>query len=160
MKCSLLIFLLTFFSFVHTAAQYTGTTIEFRKSFWSTGFYQQNEKLSNTRLKEIMSANPAALAELKKARTNQAFSGIFSGVGGFLIGWPIGTAAGGGDPKWAMAGIGAGLIVAAIPFEIAFTKKARSAVKMYNNGSGKSAVLQPHWRAGFTANGMGLRLSF
>lgn len=30
---------------------------------------------------------------------------ILSYAGGFMIGWPIGTAIGGGKPAWALAGI-------------------------------------------------------
>ena len=35
--------------------------------------------------------------------------------GGFLIGWPLGTALAGGDPNWTLAAIGAGCVAIAIP---------------------------------------------
>ncbi|HEY9178263.1 MAG TPA: hypothetical protein VIN07_11250 [Flavipsychrobacter sp.] len=38
--------------------------------------------------------------------------------GGALIGWPLGTAIGGGDPEWYLAGIGVGLVAIAIPLDI------------------------------------------
>lgn len=43
--------------------------------------------------------------------------------GGALIGWPLGTAIGGGDPEWYLAGIGAGLVAIAIPLEIIGKKR-------------------------------------
>lgn len=140
-------------------AQRTGT-IEIKKNFWGTTYRQNNQKLTPAELMETLKTNPAAYTEMKKARTNQTFSSIFSGVGGFMVGWPIGTAAGGGDANWTLAGIGAGLIVAAIPFEIAFSKRARNSINIYNNGSGKSSWHKPQLNLGFTRHGMGMKLSF
>jgi len=160
MKNSLLILLLASFLCRQSNAQTPVNQLEFRKTFWSTGFYQGNDKLSNARLKEIMTVNPAALAELKKARTNQAFSTLFAGVGGALIGIPLGTLAGGGDPVWSLAAIGGGLVIIAIPFETGFTRKARNAINMYNSGAGKTSGLNPQLRVGFTSNGMGISVSF
>ena len=77
-------------------AQRTGT-IEIKKNFWGTTYRQNNQKLTPAELMETLKANPAAYTEMKKARTNQTFASIFSGVGGFMVGWPIGTAAGGGE---------------------------------------------------------------
>lgn len=142
-----------------TNAQQPGT-IEIRKNFWGTTYRQNDQKLSGADLMNKLKENPVALREMKKARTNQAFSTIFSGVGGFMIGWPLGTAAGGGDANWTMAGIGAGLIVAAIPFEIAFSKRARNAINTYNSGLGKSSWRRPQLNLGFTRHGMGMKLSF
>ena len=143
----------------HIQAQRTGT-IEIKKNFWGTTYRQNNQKLTPAELMETLKANPAAYAEMKKARTNQTFSSIFSGVGGFMVGWPIGTAAGGGDANWTLAGIGAGLIVAAIPFEIAFNKRARNSINTYNTGLGKSSWRKPQLNLGFTQHGMGMKLSF
>ncbi len=43
--------------------------------------------------------------------------------GGALVGWTLGTAIGGGDPEWYLAGIGAGLIAIAIPLDIIGKKR-------------------------------------
>jgi hypothetical protein len=141
------------------SAQQPGA-IEIRRSFWGTTYRQNDQKLSAAGLMEKLRENPAAFSEMKKARTNQTFSAIFSGVGGFMVGWPLGTAAGGGDANWTLAGIGAGLIVAAIPFEIAFNKRARNAINTYNSGLGKSSWRKPALNLGFTRHGMGMKLSF
>lgn len=152
-------FLFVSLTFIHVNAQQPGS-IEIRKNFWGTTYRQHDQKLSAAGLMEKLKENPAAFTEMKKARTNQAFSSVFSGIGGFMVGWPIGTAAGGGDPNWTLAGIGAGLIVAAIPFEIAFSKRARNAINTYNSGLGKSSWRKPQLNLGFTRHGMGMKLSF
>ena len=77
-----------------------------------------------------------------------------------MVGWPIGTAAGGGEANWTLAGIGAGLIVAAIPFENAFSKRARNSINIYNSRTGKSSWRKPQLNLGFTRHGMGMKLSF
>ena len=51
-----------------------------------------------------------------------------------MIGWPIGTAIGGGKPNWVLAGIGAGLIVIDIPLVKSAEKKLKKAVDTYNSG--------------------------
>ena len=141
------------------SAQQPGS-IEMRKGFWGTTYWKDNSKISNIEFKETLKQNPAAFAEFKKAQTNKTFSTLFSSVGGFLIGWPIGTAAGGGDANWAMAGVGAGLVLVAIPFEMAFNKRAKNAVNTYNNGLGKSSWRKPQVSLGFTQHGMGMKMSF
>lgn len=54
-------------------------------------------------------------------------------AGGFLIGWPIGTAVAGGEPQWELPAIGAGLVILAFPFSEQAKKKASIAVDLYNH---------------------------
>ena len=86
---------------------------------------------------------------------------IMGGVGGFMVGWPIGTAIGGGEPNWIMAGIGAGLIVVAIPLSQNYNKKAKQAVDTYNIGLMTSSLWdKSELRLSMTGNGVGLTLRF
>lgn len=158
MKYAVFVLLCTIL-FTRLSAQQPGS-IEMQKGFWGTTYWKDNNKISNVEFTNLVKQNPAAFTELKKARTNKAFSTLFSSAGGFLVGWPIGTAAGGGDANWAMAGIGAGLVLVAIPFEIAFNKRAKNAVNTYNNGLGKSSWRKPQVSLGFTQHGMGMKMSF
>lgn len=48
---------------------------------------------------------------------------ILGGVGGFLIGWPLGTLIAGGEPEWVLAGMGAGVLAVAIPLSIIGSRK-------------------------------------
>jgi hypothetical protein len=158
MKYTVIVFLFTLM-FAQLPAQ-QGGVIEIRKGFWGTTYWKDNNNISKLQFTSMLKQNPAAFTELKKARTNSAFSTLFSSAGGFLIGWPVGTAAGGGDANWAMAGVGAGLVLVAIPFEIAFNKRMKNAVNTYNNGLAKSSWRKPRLSMGFTQHGMGMKMSF
>lgn len=125
-----------------------------------TVFQQNGKYLTPKQLVEITSINPDALAEMKKARTNYSAGMVFSYIGGFMIGWPIGTAIAGGDPEWAMAGIGAGLIGISIPFSASYTRHARNGVAIYNRTLNYSGSVHPEYRLKLMANGIGLQVRF
>lgn len=60
-----------------------------------------------------MADNQDAYVLMDKVKTRTTVVSVFSYAGGFMIGWPIGTAIAGGDPNWSLAGVGAGLITLA-----------------------------------------------
>src|SRR5687767_14455603 len=86
-------------------------SIKMKKVFGGYQFLQNERKLTMSQLVKIMQPNEQAYKQIKSAQSNKTFADIIGGIGGFLIGWPLGTAIGGGDPNWTMAGIGAGLVV-------------------------------------------------
>ena len=123
--------------------------------------FQQNGKtLTPGKLLEITKPNQEAFSEMKIAKSNYTASMIFQLPGGFLIGYPLGTAMAGGDPNWTLAAIGAGLVVISIPFISAYNKHARKAVSAYNNGLRYSTLVRPDLRFGITYNGLGAYLRF
>jgi hypothetical protein len=77
-------------------------------------FLKDGAPISAAQLSAIARPYPEARAEMKKAQSYLLAGSIFSYTGGFLIGYPIGTAIGGGEPVWAMAAVGAGLIALAV----------------------------------------------
>ncbi len=99
--------------------------------FWKTGY---DKPLTMRQLLDITKTNKEAYNEMRIARSYRVVSSIFGMPGGFLLGWPLGTAAAGGEANWALAGIGAGLIVVGIPLSAASVKHARNAVRIYNAG--------------------------
>lgn len=88
---------------------------------------------------------------------------IFAVAGGALVGYPVGTAIGGGDPEWVLAGIGAGCIAVAIPLAIIGNKRCngRFAAEVKNNGN-NYALRKPakQIQLASTGNGIGLQLNF
>jgi hypothetical protein len=78
-------------------------------------FRQNGATLTPNKLLAITKSNQEAFSEMKIARNNYTASMIFQLPGGFLIGYPLGTAVAGGDPNWTLAAIGAGLVVVSIP---------------------------------------------
>jgi hypothetical protein len=122
-------------------------------------FQQNGMTLTPNQLMTITKSNPDAYAEMKIANKNYIASLFFQIPGGFLIGYPIGTAIGGGDANWTMAAIGAGLVVIAIPLISGYNKHASNGVRIYNKGL-KVSTIHSSLSLGFSANGIGLRFKF
>lgn len=134
-------------------------TIEVRKAM-GVVFIQNGQKLAPRKLLEITSTNSEAYKEMKIAKSNYDAGSVFGFAGGFLVGWPLGTAVAGGEPNWTLAAVGAGLIVISIPFSTSYSKHAKKAVALYNNGLKQSGLNSPEVRLGLTYNGIGLRVTF
>ncbi|MEQ9298571.1 MAG: hypothetical protein RIF33_08410 [Cyclobacteriaceae bacterium] len=122
--------------------------------------YSGGEPIFLKRALNLMKPYEDAYAEMSKARVNYDAANIFGFIGGFLIGWPIGTAIGGGDPNWILAGAGVGAIAIAIPLTSAGNKRARRAVELYNARVNATAYREYELRLGTTKNGFGLQLTF
>jgi hypothetical protein len=140
-------------------AQYQSDSITVKKGLGTT-FLQNDRRLKPKELLVITKANPAAFKEMKIAKSNYDASSVFGFVGGFLVGWPIGTALGGGEPNWTMAGIGAGLIVVSIPFSSAYSKRAKNAIGIYNGGLRGTTGAKVKFNLGLTHNGLSLKMRF
>ncbi|MFN0016090.1 MAG: hypothetical protein ACKVU2_16225 [Saprospiraceae bacterium] len=134
-------------------------SIEVRKAF-GTVFRYKGKNLSPKQLHEMVASIPEANQSMEKARSNYTTANIFGFIGGFLVGWPLGTAIGGGDPNWGLAGIGAGFIVLSIPFSSAYNKHAKNAVNLYNSGPKHTGLPETELHIGMTDHGMGLRLTY
>jgi hypothetical protein len=127
--------------------------IEFRNSFFGMQFYQDGKKISMPEVARIIQPNEAAFKYISSAKTNNTVAGIFGAIGGALIGFPLGTAVSGGDPNWTLAAVGSGFIVASIPFSVTATKKARTAVALYNEGTpSTNSRKQPEMHFQFSGN--------
>lgn len=124
-------------------------------------YFQHGNRLNMNDIKTIMKSNAAANSKIHRAQTNYAFSSIFGFSGGFLVGYPIGSALAGKDANWALAGIGAGLIAISIPFSTAYSRHTKSAVDIYNrNLQTTSFAPRSELRLGMTAYGPGLQWRF
>jgi hypothetical protein len=139
-------------------AQADPNDIHMDKNFWSIKFFQGTRLLRPKEVLHIMESNEAAHAAFKKAMGNYNASMVFSFAGGFLVGWPVGTAIAGGDPQWGLAAAGVGLILVSIPFTSGFTKNANIAIDIYNKDSAKS--YSPKLYIGFRGAGVGATLKF
>lgn len=104
-----------------TFGQTASDSISMKKVFGGYQFYQGEQRLNVNQLVNTMKPNNQAYQQIKSAQSTYTLATIIGGVGGFMVGWPIGTALGGGEPNWTMAGIGAGLFVVSIPISQSFT---------------------------------------
>lgn len=124
-------------------------------------FFQGGNRLSLNQLVNAMQPNAEAHKMIKSAKNTSTWASVVGGIGGFMIGWPLGTSLGGGKPNWAMAGVGAGLVVVSIPISQKFNKQAKKAVETYNGGTLTSSFWNKNeLKLCMTANGFGLALEF
>ncbi|MEM9858876.1 MAG: hypothetical protein AAF843_16070 [Bacteroidota bacterium] len=96
--------------------------VSYRKTFGGYVFEQSGKTLKPKKILDLFQTNEAAYDAMKKAKSNYDPAIALSVIGGALIGWPLGTAIGGGDPEWTLAGIGVGLLVLSIPLNKAFNQ--------------------------------------
>jgi hypothetical protein len=115
-------------------AQGKSTRIEIVPVFGGNKFILNGEVLTLERLENIVEPNAAAYQEIKSIRPTFSLVMVLSAVGGGLIGWPIGTSLGGGEPNWTLAAIGVGCCAIAIPVSINLDNKLKHAVELYNSG--------------------------
>ena len=151
-----LIFALTIITFCNAQK------IEMKKVFGGYVYSQNGDKMTMSDLVNVMESNSEALNFMKKAKSNNVLVSILGGAGGALIGWPIGTAIGGGDANWTLAGIGASLVVISIPISSNVNKNAKKAVELYNSTL-KSTVyndFKPEFNIIANGNGIGLLINF
>ncbi len=155
---TILIILITI-SIITIHAQDTPDSILIKKQT-GTVFIQNGRNLTPKQLLNITQVNPEAFKEMQTAKTNYNFALVFGSAGGFMVGYPLGTALGGGNPNWILAGIGAGLIIVAIPLATSYTKHASKAVGIYNSGLKEASANKIDLRLCLTGNGIGLRATF
>lgn len=136
--------------------------IETQKVFGGYKFTQSGKPMTMRNLVETMEVNTQAFELIKKAQSSNTLVSILSFTGGGLIGWPLGTAVGGGDANWALAGIGAGLVAIAIPISSGVNKNAKQAVELYNASLNQTSYFKPKTEFEVIANsdGIGLSLKF
>ena len=158
MKKSQLLLVVTCLMFSVCEAQ----QIQKTKTFGGYKYSQDGKQLKMGQMVDIMEANADAVLLMKKAKSNNGLGNVIGMIGGFMVGWPVGTAIGGGDPNWALAGIGAGLIVVGIPISSSAFKNANKAVDLYNGSLGTGSLFreQPSYSITTNQNGLGLIVSF
>ena len=107
--------------------------VEIRKVFGGYQFYHEGKQIKLTQLEDLLRSNEQAYQQIKSSRSSRTISAILGYAGGFMIGWPLGTAIVGGKPNWALAGAGAGLAAVSIPISASANRKMKKAVSIYNS---------------------------
>ena len=143
-------------------AQNAEDKLYLKSNFWGNKFYKGDTIYSINGVLEELAINEQPYNLMLKAKKDNTFAQIFGAAGGLLIGWPIGTALGGGEPKWCLAGIGAAFAAISIPLSINFKKKANQAIKDHYSlitGSSKQRY-KPTYHMGMSATSVKLRVQF
>lgn len=159
-KIAIILTLLTM-SLTFTLGQTVNDSISAKKVFGGYQFSQGGKRLKVNQLVNAMKPNEQAYNKIKSAKSTYTLATIIGGAGGFMVGYTIGTAIGGGDPNWVMAEIGAGLIVVSIPITLSYNKKAKEAVDTFNDGFKTSSYWnKSELKMTLTGNGIGFTLRF
>jgi hypothetical protein len=158
MKNILIIMIIAFASITFCQAQ----KIEIEKVGGGHKFTQNGQVLTIDNLSRKVASNEESLRLINKAKTSGTFATILGYAGGGLIGWPVGTAIGGGKANWGIAGIGAGLLAIAFPVAAGADKKTKQAVELYNASLNPTSFIhsKPELNVVANANGIGLSVSF
>ncbi len=143
-------------------AQSPNDSITMKKVFGGYQFYHGEKRLNMNQMEALIKTNQEAYQQFKSAKTTNSIASAFGIAGGFLVGWPVGTAIGGGEPNWILAGIGAGLIVISIPISSQFNKQVKHAVNTYNKGMRNTSAFRKksEWNLSINNNGIGLIFRF
>lgn len=104
-------------------------------------FYNGQTQVKMRDYIDLLSPNKEAHDLALKASSGYQGGNVLGFVGGFMVGWPLGTAIGGGDPNWALAGGGAGLLAIAFPLQGSAVKKMQEATDIYNQEGLKETTL-------------------
>ena len=136
--------------------------IEMKKVLGGYHYTQNGNRMTMGKLVNAMESNSEALTFMKKAKSNNVLASILGGAGGALIGFPIGTAIGGGDANWTVAGIGAGLVAIGIPISSGVNKNVNKAVELYNSSLNSTSYYEfkPEFKIVANRNGIGLSMNF
>lgn len=159
MKTILCLLGILFLGTSHSSAQNLSDTI-YMKNPKKIFFYQHGIKLTPQQMVEVTASNPEAHRLMRKARTNATVAGILGFAGGFFIGYPIGTAIGGGKPNWGLAAAGAGLLLTSAPFSVSYSRNAKNAMNVYNSGLTRTGQRRVDFRLGVGLNGVAMKVNF
>lgn len=145
----------------NTNQQKITDTIRIKKTFGGNQFFVGEKQLKLKELEKMLQPNETAYKLMRSSKAPATVATVLGIAGGFMIGWPLGTAIAGGSPNWALAGAGAGLVAISIPFGISSNKKIIKAVNTYNATAGNSTSYQQYdLKFQVTNNGVGLAYNF
>ena len=123
------------------------------------GVYTQNGRILRVNeMVNLMENSPEALEIMLQAKSTYNTAMALGYIGGFMIGWPIGTAIGGGKPNWVMAAIGAPIAIIGFTLNPKYKRQSAKAVELHNGSSSTRA--KPELEFGAGKYGLSLKLKF
>lgn len=161
MKKVLLIISLLFIGYFSSFSQEVNKTIKVQKSLLNTQFIYGNEILSNYKLIKILESNEFAYDKIASGFTFFSLSKVLGTTGFLMLGWQLTNELRERQVSQLRVLTGTGLVLISIPFSLAYNKKAKNAVKIYN----KAQLNTSFWdnkelKLTINGNGAGLILVF
>lgn len=165
MRKLLLILSLIAINFGFVLGQTPGDTISIFEMNRGYQYFKGDKQLNVDELAFAVRSNDEAYQMIRSAQANHTFGMILAYAGGFMIGWPIGTAIGGGDPNWLLAGAGIGVVVLGYSAGAGSERKVKKAIDLYNDGLGTISLRDPRssrseLRLSLSGYGVGIAFKF
>ena len=108
--------------------------LEINETFFGTVYKLDGKALSLSKVEKHIEPNPEAVQIYRKGKPYYYSGMICAGVGGFLIGYPIGRAMSSDeDMNWAVLGAGIGTSAVGVFLSAVADKKFKNGVTLYNN---------------------------
>jgi hypothetical protein len=102
------------------------------KTFGGVVYEMDTLSISTQQVAMVLKSNPDAYREFELARTNATASSVLGFSGAALVAVPLVTLVANGEANWLLAGGGAALLLASIPFNLSFKNHAANAIELYN----------------------------
>lgn len=161
MKKVLLIICLLFIGYFSSFSQNVYKPIKVQKFILNSQFIYGNKILSTFKLIKILESNELAYDKIASGFTYYSLSKVLGTTGFMMLGWELGKELRGRQENLIRILIGTGLVLISIPFSIAFNKKAKNAVKIYNNAQLNTFFWDnKELKLTINGNGAGLKLVF
>ncbi len=159
MKTTAIIIILSLIGYpALVSGQIEAEPIRIEKAFGGYNCYQNGQRLTIRQLSNAVATNQQAYREIESARKTYVWQLILAGLGGVMIGNPVGTSIGGGEPDWSYAVVGAGLaFISFVPLNRKVNREIKRGVDIYNAGLKASAFpAKNNVSFGFTGYGIGI----
>lgn len=155
-----LIFLILMILPLWMLSQQTVDTIEIKTVKGKKEYFYKGEPLTFDKLIDLTKSNEEASIKIKAAKNNIGGAKVLGYAGGFMIGYTLGVAIGGGDPPWLLAAAGVGVIVLSIPLNKAYQRNINEAANIYNKDILDKGKVTTKVGFGPTKHGVGITVSF
>jgi len=123
------------------------------------GVRQNGVRLTPIQVRDVMSGNSEALNMYNSGQTLGMTGMIFSGIGGGLIGWHLGSRLAGGEGNSSLVAAGAVSIGIGFGFALVGDANIKKSVELYNSKLSSNSVPY-HINFGFTQTGVGFSMRF
>lgn len=136
--------------------------IEMKLNLLGYEFTQNGERLNWKQLVEATESNLDVNELLKIARSHNTIANVTAGIGGILIGVPLGQSWSDVDPNWTLAYIGGGIALISFPFTFSAFNKVNKGIDDYNLSLKSTSTVRNNTEFKFmiNGNGIGLQMTF
>lgn len=119
------------------------------------------EDMDIYRLGEVIESDSAAYSKFETGNSYYTLANVFSPVGGFAVGYPLGTQLSDGEPNWTLAYVGLGTMGIGLILALISQDYYDDAIDLYitNIGGGISHI-NHNSQPIFTSTGVGISFRF